>query len=253
MEPPESNIRRHPPVVQEVGADARPGGGRWPAGDGAVAPQAAACGRGAQPRASVLEAAADVFAESGTDGSLEEIARRAGVGIGTLYRHFPTRGALVEQVYRDGVDALCASAPGAARAARRPEQAIEEWVLSFAELRRPQARHRCGPARRARRRGVRDGLRRRAGAAVRRGAPAVRRGARRRARSETTSTRSTCCAPSVGVCWSARTAQDPEATLPDAADRAGRPALRRASLTRHPWPSRRHDGPRRCDGRAASG
>jgi AcrR family transcriptional regulator len=55
--------------------------------------------------ARVLEAAREVFAEMGSDASLEEIARRAGVGIGTLYRHFPTRGALVEAVFRDMVDA----------------------------------------------------------------------------------------------------------------------------------------------------
>jgi AcrR family transcriptional regulator len=55
--------------------------------------------------ARVLEAARDVFAEQGSDASLEEIARRAGVGIGTLYRHFPTRDALVEAVFRDTVDA----------------------------------------------------------------------------------------------------------------------------------------------------
>ena len=53
----------------------------------------------------VLEAARAVFAEFGADASLEEIARRAGVGIGTLYRHFPTRDALVEAVFRDMVDA----------------------------------------------------------------------------------------------------------------------------------------------------
>ena len=53
----------------------------------------------------VLEAAREVFAEMGSDAALEEIARRAGVGIGTLYRHFPTRGALVEAVFRDMVEA----------------------------------------------------------------------------------------------------------------------------------------------------
>jgi AcrR family transcriptional regulator len=57
--------------------------------------------------ARLLSAAATVFAEHGADdASLEEIARRAGVGIGTLYRHFPTRQALLEAVYRDQVDAL---------------------------------------------------------------------------------------------------------------------------------------------------
>jgi AcrR family transcriptional regulator len=55
--------------------------------------------------ARVLEAARTVFAEHGSEASLEEIARRAGVGIGTLYRHFPTRDALVEAVFRDTLDA----------------------------------------------------------------------------------------------------------------------------------------------------
>ena len=49
-------------------------------------------------REKLLAAAVELFAERGTDGSLEEVAKRAGVGIGTLYRHFPTRDALVEAV-----------------------------------------------------------------------------------------------------------------------------------------------------------
>jgi AcrR family transcriptional regulator len=58
----------------------------------------------------VLAAARDAFAEGGTSTSLEEIARRAGVGIGTLYRNFPNRQALLEAVYVDEVDDLCRSA-----------------------------------------------------------------------------------------------------------------------------------------------
>jgi AcrR family transcriptional regulator len=54
----------------------------------------------------LLDAARDVFAEDGASGSLEEIARRAGVGIGTLYRNFPTRQDLFEAVYVDEVEAL---------------------------------------------------------------------------------------------------------------------------------------------------
>src|SRR5215472_12464793 len=55
----------------------------------------------------LLAAAFAAFAERGADDvSLEEIARRAGVGIGTLYRHFPTRPALLEAVYRDQVEGL---------------------------------------------------------------------------------------------------------------------------------------------------
>src|SRR5262250_726414 len=57
--------------------------------------------------ARLLEAASGAFVEHGADDvSLEEIARRAGVGIGTLYRHFPTRQALLEAVYIDQVDLL---------------------------------------------------------------------------------------------------------------------------------------------------
>ena len=62
-------------------------------------------------RQRLIEAALAAFAEHGADdASLDEIARRAGVGIGTLYRHFPTRQALVEAVYRSQVEALCARA-----------------------------------------------------------------------------------------------------------------------------------------------
>ena len=56
----------------------------------------------------LVAAAREVFAEQGVDASLEAIARRAGVGIGTLYRHFPTRDALVEAAYRNEVEQLCA-------------------------------------------------------------------------------------------------------------------------------------------------
>ena len=52
----------------------------------------------------LLDAARAVFAEHGPDASLEEIARRAEVGIGTLYRHYPTRQALLEAVFRDDVE-----------------------------------------------------------------------------------------------------------------------------------------------------
>jgi AcrR family transcriptional regulator len=59
-------------------------------------------------RERLLAAATAAFAENGADAPLEDIARRAGVGIGTLYRHFPTRLALQEGVYRNQVNAVCA-------------------------------------------------------------------------------------------------------------------------------------------------
>src|SRR4051794_38903984 len=58
----------------------------------------------------LVAAAREAFAERGTETSLEDIARRAEVGIGTLYRHFPTRPALLEAVYTDEVEAICRSA-----------------------------------------------------------------------------------------------------------------------------------------------
>src|SRR5580704_471477 len=61
----------------------------------------------ARNRDLLITAAAEAFAARGADVSLEDIARSAGVGIGTLYRHFPTRESLVEAVYRHEIDVLC--------------------------------------------------------------------------------------------------------------------------------------------------
>jgi len=61
-------------------------------------------------RAKLIEAATIAFAENGADAPLEDIARRAGVGIGTLYRHFPTRTDLQAGVFRSQVDAVCTTA-----------------------------------------------------------------------------------------------------------------------------------------------
>ncbi len=58
-------------------------------------------------RDAVLAAAAELFAEQGVETSLEQVAKRAEVGIGTLYRHFPTRDALIAAVYLREVDRLC--------------------------------------------------------------------------------------------------------------------------------------------------
>lgn len=81
-------------------------------------------------RERLVEVASEVFAASGVDASLEKIAKQAGVGIGTLYRHFPTRDALIEAVYRHNVDVLCASADELA-ATLPPDQALAEWMQRF--------------------------------------------------------------------------------------------------------------------------
>jgi len=82
----------------------------------------------------LLAEASAAFAERGADDvSLEEIARRAGVGIGTLYRHFPTRPALLEAVYRDQAEALGALA-GKLLAAESPRAALAEWMKALVEF-----------------------------------------------------------------------------------------------------------------------
>ena len=81
-------------------------------------------------REKLLRAASKHFAAGGPDVPLELIARSAGVGIGTLYRHFPTREALIEAVYRNEVDQLCAAA-GELLAELSPAEALAEWMERF--------------------------------------------------------------------------------------------------------------------------
>jgi AcrR family transcriptional regulator len=77
----------------------------------------------------LVEAARAAFTEHDADTSLEDIARRAGVGIGTLYRHFPTRQDLLEAVYVDEVEALSRSARDVA--GLRPWEALVTWLQRF--------------------------------------------------------------------------------------------------------------------------
>ena len=77
----------------------------------------------------LLKAAAEAFAEHGADASLEDIARRAGVGIGTLYRNFPTRQDLFETVYVGEVEALCHQADEVA--GLPPWEALVSWLHRF--------------------------------------------------------------------------------------------------------------------------
>jgi AcrR family transcriptional regulator len=82
----------------------------------------------------LLSAANEAFVEHGADdASLEEIARRAGVGIGTLYRHFPTRQALLEAVYRDQVEALRARAVELLQSAA-PDEALAIWLRTLVDF-----------------------------------------------------------------------------------------------------------------------
>jgi AcrR family transcriptional regulator len=84
-------------------------------------------------RERVLEAAKTVFSAGGPDASLEAVARRAGVGIGTLYRHFPTREALFEAVYRREVQQLSELADQL-KSEATPVEALRRWLRSNVEF-----------------------------------------------------------------------------------------------------------------------
>jgi AcrR family transcriptional regulator len=83
-------------------------------------------------RDKLLEVAVRAFTEAGVDVPLEAIAAEAGVGVGTLYRHFPNRNALVEAAYRHEVERLCES-PTLLLSEHAPDVALQEWMGRFVE------------------------------------------------------------------------------------------------------------------------
>jgi AcrR family transcriptional regulator len=96
-----------------------------------------------QNRERILEMAKEAFARSGASTSLDDIARQAGVGAGTLYRHFPTRDALLEAVYRTEVEKL-ASAERKFAQTMPPIEALRAWMLLFVDY--IAAKHIIAPA-----------------------------------------------------------------------------------------------------------
>ncbi|MFG2333383.1 TetR/AcrR family transcriptional regulator [Streptomyces sp. NPDC048604] len=100
-------------------------------------------------RERLVAAAHEVFVEGGPGASLNEIARRAGVGPGTLYRHFPNRQSLLTAVLKDRVQALCDEAArlrtaGSADAAASADDALARWLGAF--LAHARAHHGIGTA-----------------------------------------------------------------------------------------------------------
>jgi AcrR family transcriptional regulator len=83
-------------------------------------------------RERILEIAKESFTRSGADVSLDEVAKQAGVGAGTLYRHFPTRDALLEAVYRTEVEKLAAAEREFTRT-MPPIEALRAWMLLFVD------------------------------------------------------------------------------------------------------------------------
>jgi AcrR family transcriptional regulator len=87
---------------------------------------------GQRNRERLIEAAKCAFRDGETDARFDEIARRAGLGIGTLYRHFPTRDALIEAVYRSEVEGLGEAAERLA-ATHAPLDALRHWMRLFVD------------------------------------------------------------------------------------------------------------------------
>jgi AcrR family transcriptional regulator len=83
-------------------------------------------------RERILEVAKGAFTRYGANASLDDIARQAGVGAGTLYRHFPTRDALIEAVYRSAVEKLAAAERKFANT-MPPIEALRAWMLLFVD------------------------------------------------------------------------------------------------------------------------
>src|SRR5258708_35212545 len=83
-------------------------------------------------RERILEVAKEAFTRSGANASLDDVAKQASVGAGTLYRHFPTRDALIEAVYRTEVERM-AAAEKKFSASLPPVEALRAWMLLFVD------------------------------------------------------------------------------------------------------------------------
>jgi AcrR family transcriptional regulator len=94
-------------------------------------------------RARILEIAKEAFTRSGANVSLDDVARRARIGPGTLYRHFPTRDSLLEAVYRTEVEKLAAAERKFAQS-MPPVEALRAWMLFFVDY--IAAKHLIAPA-----------------------------------------------------------------------------------------------------------
>lgn len=81
----------------------------------------------------LLQSAMTVFATSGLDAPVREIAEKAGVGVGTVYRHFPQRSDLIEAVFRQEIDA-CTDAAGDLAAKYEPVEALERWLQRYLDF-----------------------------------------------------------------------------------------------------------------------
>lgn len=101
-------------------------------GSGRVAPRKRADAR--RNEKTLLDAAAAAFVASGVDAPVRDIAARAGVGVGTIYRHFPTRADLIVAVYRHQVEACAEAGPALLANSSTPHVALARWINLFVDF-----------------------------------------------------------------------------------------------------------------------
>jgi AcrR family transcriptional regulator len=101
-------------------------------GSGSPAPRKRADAR--RNEATLLDAAAAAFVTSGVDVPVRDIAAKAGVGVGTIYRHFPTRADLIVAVYRHQVEACAEAGPALLANSSTPHAALTRWIGLFVDF-----------------------------------------------------------------------------------------------------------------------
>lgn len=82
----------------------------------------------------LLDAAAEVFVSSGVDAPIRQIAAKAGVGVGTFYRHFPTRADLITAVYRHQIEECAEAGPSLLASTESPFEALRRWIDIFVDF-----------------------------------------------------------------------------------------------------------------------
>ena len=108
-----------------------------PEGSGVVQEGNAARSKRADARRNeqtLLDAAAAVFVAAGVEAPVRDIAAKAGVGVGTIYRHFPTRADLIIAVYRHQVEACAEAGPALLAASASPHAALAQWINLFVDF-----------------------------------------------------------------------------------------------------------------------
>lgn len=101
-------------------------------GSGSAAPRKRADAR--RNEKTLLDAAAAAFVDSGVDVPVRDIAARAGVGVGTIYRHFPIRADLIVAVYRHQVEACAEAGPALLESSSSPHAALASWINLFVDF-----------------------------------------------------------------------------------------------------------------------